>query len=59
MEETMKAIFKRLREPSTMAGLAALALVFGMPQELIAEAGKAVSGVLGLAAILMPERSGK
>lgn len=49
--------WRRLREPSTAAGLAALALVFGLPAEMVTELGKVASGLLGLAAILLPEKT--
>ena len=46
----MKAIIKRLREPSTWAGLSVLGVVFGLPPgtlELVGQAGRA--------AIFLPE----
>lgn len=52
-----RKIARRLVEPSSMAGLSALALVFGMPSEMVTELGKIASGLLGLAAILLPEKS--
>lgn len=55
----MKRIFpiiKRLREPSTWAGIAALGLIFGFPPGTIDLAGQVVGGVAGLAAIFMGEQ---
>lgn len=46
---------KRFKEPSTMAGIAALGLVFGLPEETITAAGQLVAGIAGLAAIFLPE----
>ncbi len=55
----MKAIFSRLQEPSTWAGLAVLAGLFGnhwAPAHLdsIVQAGTAVAS---MAAVLLPEKS--
>lgn len=54
----MKAlnIIKRIREPSTWAGIAALGLIFGLPPGTIEAAGQIVGGVAALAAILLPEK---
>lgn len=49
-------MLNRLREPSTMAGIAVLVGLFGLPAgapELITQV---LAGLAGLAAILMPER---
>lgn len=51
--------FKRLREPSTMAGLGALAVLFGMPPGTVELAYQVVGGVAGLAAIVIPENKGQ
>lgn len=51
-----KLIIKRLREPSTWAGLAVLGTVFGMPPGTVELVGQIVGGVAGLAAILMSEK---
>lgn len=48
-------ILKRIREPSTMAGLSALALLFGIPPGTIDAVSQAVVAVLGAAAVLLPE----
>ncbi|WAL84953.1 hypothetical protein OYT13_11400 [Pandoraea sp. XJJ-1] len=47
---------QRLREPSTWAGLAALAAMFGVPTgtaQAVAQAGVALAGA---AAVLLPEQ---
>lgn len=51
----MNAIFKRLREPSTWAGVSALGLVFGLPPGTIDLIGQVVGGLAGLAAIVLPD----
>lgn len=54
----MKAlILKRLREPSTWAGVAILGTVFGLPPGTVEAAGQVVAGLAGLAAIFMGERA--
>jgi len=51
----MKAIIKRLREPSTWAGLSVLGVVFGLPPGTLELVGQVVGGAAGLAAIFLPE----
>lgn len=51
-----KTILKRIREPSTWAGLAVLGTVFGMPPGTVEMFGQVVAGVAGLAAIFLSER---
>jgi hypothetical protein len=51
----MKALFARLREPSTMAGLSALLMLFGVPAGVPELVSQVAVGVTGLAAVLMPE----
>lgn len=53
----MKAIVSRLREPSTMAGLSALAAMF-MPPELAAAGGQVAAGLLAVLAVVLPEGQG-
>lgn len=48
-------LFKRLREPSTWAGIAALGLIFGLPAGTVEAAGQIIGGVAALGAILLPE----
>ncbi len=51
-------IIKRLREPSTWAGLSALGLIFGLPDGTIQAVGQILGGVAALAAIVLPETGG-
>lgn len=53
----MKAItvLKRLREPSTWAGIAALGLIFGLPPGTVEALGQVIGGVAALGAIFLPE----
>lgn len=46
---------RRLREPSTMAGLSALALLFGLPTGTIDAIAQIVGGIAAVAAIVVPE----
>lgn len=50
---------KRLREPSTMAGLAVLLGLFGVPAapEVMQGAGQVLTGLLGLAAVFVREKA--
>lgn len=50
-------ILKRLKEPSTLAGLSALALLFGLPPGTIDAIAQVVGGVAALAAMVMPEQA--
>lgn len=52
----MDLFLKRIREPSTWAGLAALGALFGMPSESIGLVGQVVMGVGGLAAVVLSEK---
>ena len=52
-------VIKRLREPSSWAGLAALGVLFGMTAEQVqslAGAGVAIAGAL---AVFLPEKPGQ
>lgn len=53
----MKALaaIKRMREPSTWAGISALGLIFGLPPGTIDAMGMVLGGLAGLAAIFLPE----
>jgi hypothetical protein len=55
----MQTIFNRLREPSTWAGIAALATMAGVPANTMGLIQQTVIGVAGLVAVLVPEVSGK
>ena len=52
----MKKFLKKLREPSTMAGLSALAMLWGVPPGTMELWNQAVVGVTGIAAILLGEK---
>ena len=48
---------QRLKEPSTWAGLAGLAVLFGASVEEASAVAHAVGAVAGLVAVFMPERA--
>jgi hypothetical protein len=52
---TWGALLARLREPSSMAGLSALLLLAGAAVPTVALVTQAAAGVLGLAAVFVPE----
>lgn len=52
-------ILQRLREPSTRAGLVVLLGLFGVEPVLGEAIGAAVAALGGLAAVLIPEGTGK
>lgn len=58
MRRIMKAALRRLKEPSTAAGVAVLAVALGAPAYMGEALGNVVVAVAGLAAILMPEHGG-
>lgn len=51
----MLAIVKRLKEPSTWAGVSALAMLFGAPPGAVDAIGQIVVALAGAASILLPE----
>jgi hypothetical protein len=55
----MKTIYiiKRLREPSTWAAISAMGVIFGLPLGTIDALGMILSGVAGIAAVVLPERT--
>jgi hypothetical protein len=55
MSKTVSFILARLREPSTIAGVSALAVLAGLPPGTVDAAAAAVAGVAGLVAVLLPE----
>ena len=55
--KTLSIIIKRMKEPSTWAGLSALGLIFGMPPGTVEALGQVLGGVAALAAIALPEGS--
>ena len=52
MNKTLRFALARLREPSTLAGLAVLATLAGLPPGTVDLAAQVVGGVAGLVAIL-------
>ena len=50
-------VLSRLREPSTYAGLSALALALGVSGELYRAASAALAAVAGLVAIVLAEKA--
>jgi len=53
----MQALFNRFREPSTWAGIAALATMFGVPTTTVSLVQQVVVGVAGIVAIVTPEKA--
>lgn len=53
----MHYFLKRLKEPTTWAGVSALGLLFGLPPGTIELVGQVVGGVAGLLAIAIPEKA--
>lgn len=51
-------LVRKFREPSTWAGIAAVAVAFGLPPGTIDAVGQIVGGVAGLAAVMLNERGG-
>ena len=49
-------VARRLREPSTLAGLSALAVLAGVPAGVPEVIAHAVAGVAAALAVLLPER---
>lgn len=54
----MKKIIRRIKEPSTWAGIGVLAALFGVPVEQYTAVAQAIAAVAGAAAVLMPEKAG-
>jgi ABC-type uncharacterized transport system permease subunit len=54
----MQKIIKRIREPSTWAGLAAIAILFGIEPEKANTIAQAVGVVAGAVAVMLPEKAG-
>jgi ABC-type uncharacterized transport system permease subunit len=53
----MKNFLKRIKEPSTWAGLAALSILFGVNPDTANVVVQAVGAVAGAVAVLMPEKA--
>jgi hypothetical protein len=54
----MKTIIKRLREPSSMAGLSVIGVLLGLPPGTIDAVGQVIGGAAALLAIFLPEKFG-
>lgn len=52
----MQKLISRLREPSTMAGLSALALLFGLPPGMVDGIAQMIGGAAAVAAVMLQER---
>ena len=54
----IRVLLERLREPSTLAGLAGLLAAVGisLPGEMVTQITIVVGGVAGIASMLMPEK---
>lgn len=52
----LQAIANRFKEPSTYAGLASLAAIFGAPAGLLDSVGQIIVGAVGLLAVVLPEK---
>lgn len=52
----MKYFLDRLKEPSSWAGLAGLAVLFGVPHETAQAVVTAVGAVAGAVAVLLPNK---
>lgn len=50
-----RAVLSRLREPSSLAGIAALVALFGAPPGVPELVGQLLAAGAGLAAVLLPE----
>lgn len=55
----LRKILERLREPSSLAGLSMLGLLFGGNPEKVDAVVQVVGAVLAAGAVLMPERDKK
>lgn len=51
----MRYFLNRLREPSSLSAMVALAVLFGAPMDAANVVVQAVGGILGAAAILIPD----
>ena len=52
----MKSLLKRFKEPSSWAGVATLAVLFGVPSTTADLVVQAVAAVAAAAAVLLPEK---
>lgn len=52
----LKKFVARMQEPSTWAGLSALAMLLGVPSSTVDLTAKAAGAVLALGAVFLPEK---
>ncbi len=57
MKDKAKLMIKRLIQPSSLAGLSAIMVLFGVPPGTIELSTQAIAGVTGLLAILIDDKS--
>lgn len=55
----MNMFLKRIREPSTWAGITGLAVLFGMPAEAADSIVQIAGGIAGALAVFLPEIKGQ
>lgn len=55
----LNLIARRLREPSSIAGLGLLGVLFGLKPEVVDPVIQAVAAVAGVVAVLVPEGQGE
>lgn len=55
MKSVLLYLARRLREPSTLAGLSVLGVLVGLPPGVVDVAGTCVAAVAGAAAVLLPD----
>ncbi len=53
----LKFLAARAKEPSTLAAVSAMGLLFGLPPGTVELGAQIVGGVAGLAAVLVPEKA--
>lgn len=52
----MKWLMDRLKEPSTLAGLSALGMLFGLPPGTMDAVGQIITGGMAIAAVILKEQ---
>lgn len=55
MKKTLTTIAQRLREPSTLAGLSVLGVLFGLPPGTVDLVVQVIAGGFALAGVVLPE----
>lgn len=59
MNNFLVYLARRLREPSTLAGLSVLGMLVGLPPGTVETVGTCIAGVAGVAAVLLPDTKPK